>query len=664
MRRLVRSLPALVTLLARTLVVAFGLTPALAQGPAEAPVSEGMAVISEGAGVSLRWSLPDDVFPAGGFVVSRLESGGSSLSWTVPSPLPPAQSLVDQETYAAALEIHDPNFTPTGLDEETQDGLALLRAFFDLEAAANPDLAETLGILYHDIGLTIGQRVSYEVRTAGGTLVGTASITVGSTGPLVAPAGLRATPTAEGIELIWDRPNEETLVFAYLIEVISQDGSVGLLSENWSTIPAEEEPGEVPAPFWAKDEGRQPGDVLRYRIVGRDLFGRLTPRSEEALVVVPDPFGLPQPIVVDAETGDRTITLRWAVEPDERVAAAVVLRALSLEAEPESVSPALHPSTRSWTDEGLRGGVDYHYYVAVVDADGRSAASPIWTQRAVNPNPPGAPAALKLTPTETSLTLGWTPPPEDDVGRYQVFTARPGTPFEQMTFVGETVNSSFEMPVPANTLFEVAFRVRAVNTSDIAGPPSAEGSGRVVDLTPPSVPLWRTVEGGEKLVTLAWIRDLDPDVATLRLLRSPTGEGAFELLAGDLAPSVVSFVDLDVVPGLAYDYVLQAVDAAGNVSATSEIMTATAWSLDAPAPVAGLAAVVVEGGGVRLCWHAAEPGDGWVVSRMLDGVWVEISDLLSAPEFVDARGQVGDSYLVVGLSATGQVGEGVVVGVE
>jgi len=68
-----------------------------------------------------------------------------------------------------------------------------------------------------------------------------------------------------------------------------------------------------------------------------------------------------------------------------------------------------------------------------------------------------------------------------------------------------------------------------------------------------------------------------------------------------------------------------------------------------------------EDGGVRLTWGTGAKGTTWVVSRLLSGSWVEVSDMLDRPEFVDPRGRPGEAYLVVSVSATRQRGEGVTV---
>src|SRR5690606_36464004 len=247
--------------------------------------------------------------------------------------------------------------------------------------------------------------------------------------PIAAPTGLRASLEGGRVGLVWDRPAESDLVVAYQAEVAGRDGAFTPLSEDWTPLPTADED----VPFWIADGSRLPGEEVTYRVVGRDLFGRRTPPSEPVTVRVPVALAMPQPQVTNAEVGDRTITLHWAIEPSGDVAGFMLLRAASGEADPEPVSPLLPPQVTAWTDEGLRGGTDYYYYVAAFAADGTGVVGPVWVQRAVNPNPPGAPTGLSVEPREASLVVSWQSPADDDVGRYQVFAGRPGTPFESLT---------------------------------------------------------------------------------------------------------------------------------------------------------------------------------------------------------------------------------------
>src|SRR5690606_15143480 len=230
---------------------------------------QGVAAVSEGARVSLRWYLPGDVFPEGGFVVVRTAPDGAHASWEVPSPLPPERSLVDPRTYQAALSLYAPGAMPAGDDTA---GFEVARAFFTLRAALDPDLSETLGILLHDDDVEVCQRLEYVVRTADGRLVGSAAVTVGSTPPIAAPTGLRASLEGGRVGLVWDRPTDCALVVAYLAEVLGPGGAFSALGDQWAPLP----PAAADAPFCIAAEGRVPGEEVTSRVVGRELFGRRT----------------------------------------------------------------------------------------------------------------------------------------------------------------------------------------------------------------------------------------------------------------------------------------------------------------------------------------------------------------------------------------------------
>ena len=86
-----------------------------------------------------------------------------------------------------------------------------------------------------------------------------------------------------------------------------------------------------------------------------------------------------------------------------------------------------------------------------------------------------------------------------------------------------------------------------------------------------------------------------------------------------------------------------------------------------PDGLEGLALYTAEvvDGGVRLGWQQGpDTGTTWLVSRKLAGQWVEVSDLLREPSFLDARGTAGDEYLVVTVGTNGQLSAGVSVVAE
>lgn len=111
------------------------------------------------------------------------------------------------------------------------------------------------------------------------------------------------------------------------------------------------------------------------------------------------------------------------------------------------------------------------------------------------------------------------------------------------------------------------------------------------DTQPPAAPTAIVATGGKFRVTLDWADNQESDLASYRVLRGTTKNGPFTQV--NVAPVASSaFVDLGVVQGATYWYVVRAVDTSNNVSANSTA-TWTRWPLDGvptadtiPAPVA------------------------------------------------------------------------------
>ncbi len=88
----------------------------------------------------------------------------------------------------------------------------------------------------------------------------------------------------------------------------------------------------------------------------------------------------------------------------------------------------------------------------------------------------------------------------------------------------------------------------------------------VRDLTPPAAPQAVYSVTGDRLVTLYWVRNTEPDLAGYRVYRGPAYEGPFTPLA---LTGVTSYVDANLTNGITSFYAVAAYDAAGNESELS-----------------------------------------------------------------------------------------------
>lgn len=627
--------------------------------------AQNVAAVATDEAVLLRWSLPGSVLPDNGFVLERRRTDtpeSTPVIRAVASPMPQADAvahgLVTPETYALLDDV----FSATYQDDDAD----FTRAILTLSTLAHPDWAKALGVLVEDGDVEPGVRYLYRVSVAkpdfsAGALVGTVDVTAGEVRALPQVTGLDARVEAGAVHLTWRKPDENTLITAYDIYRRDPAGNERKLNADphfIGSVDPDGGPGTSADDY--VDANVTPGERYLYTVVGIDLFGRRAPSSEALALVVPDDRPLEVLAIGSDEVLDNAIRLHWTAASSPRTHGVAVLRSESPDGLPRQITvDALPPTATTYTDRTVRGGVTYYYALAGVDQAGRlGPLGPLWSQRGANFDPPTAPTDLHVDATEDHLHLGWTPPPEDDVAGYRIYTgADPDAPLEDYRFMAETLAPWYDQPVPKNTLRELHFRVVAVNSTNVASLASAAASGTVLDRTPPSRPVMREATVHDGAIEVSWLVTGDPDVQAYQLLRS-AGEEPMAVVADGLPAATARYLDEDVDAGTTYRYAVLAVDASGNASTASAPTSAKAIDLSAADAPTGLVAIPAEDG-VQLSWDASSAaGTRYVVERARGegAAFVEISDVLDTALFVDPQGDTGDRYRVKALAASGRIG--------
>ncbi|MEJ2288602.1 MAG: hypothetical protein P8Y02_08140 [Deinococcales bacterium] len=625
--------------------------------PARAPPGP-VAAAATRSGVLLRWFAPDHILPKAGFVVVRT-GGGTTKRIAVASPMPEKQAVADgyasQDEYAYLTQLFAPGF---GGSNASSGDAAFARAIGVLQTVARPRLARALGLLIEDKDVTAGVSYRYQVRVAGtgGRVIGAVRITAGQPTPLRPASGLVASYSAGAVHLHWARPAASSLETAYEVYRRNPDGSRTQVTADPMFLPAA---GTAKSEDFLRDPKVTPGQRYAYTVVAIDLFGRRAAPSAPLAFTVPAPTPLPRIAITRDDVLNKAIRLHWTAPTDPQVKGVAVLRTTDPAKRPTQITTQeLAPDATSYLDKPVQGGVNYYYALAAVDADGRlGPVGPLWSERGADFDPPDAPTGLTLKATTHSLQLSWQAPPQPDVASYKVFAGRDSqAPLTSYQLVAQVTTTHFSQPVPPNSLDSYSFRVVAVNATDVASKPSAAVTGKVVDKTPPPAPVLTSITPSDGAIALRWAGNANPDIHVYRLLRATAG-GAYEQLGPDLAPGTSHFVDHQVTAGTRYDYELVAVDAAGNASPPSAALTATAFNLARPGSVTGLTASASKNG-VQLSWQALDaPGVAYAVERdQGGGVFVQISDPLTATRYVDAGGAAGDRYRIVAV-VHGRIGE-------
>ncbi len=197
--------------------------------------------------------------------------------------------------------------------------------------------------------------------------------------------------------------------------------------------------------------------------------------------------------------------------------------------------------------------------------------------------PPSVPAGLMApTTTTSSISLAWTPS-TDNVGvtAYQILRA-PGASGGTFAQIATSTSASFvNSGLTANTTFR--YQVRAV---DAAGNASAVSNtvtattqmGGGGDTQPPTAPANLTAPSTTaSSISLTWTASTDNvGVTGYQILRAPgTSGGTFAQIG---TSTTTTFVNSGLTANTTFRYQVRATDAAGNVSAVSNTVTATTQS--------------------------------------------------------------------------------------
>jgi fibronectin type 3 domain-containing protein len=234
-----------------------------------------------------------------------------------------------------------------------------------------------------------------------------------------------------------------------------------------------------------------------------------------------------------------------------------------------------------YKDKGGMDPVRQQHYAAFAHSPVFVATAPPSTETVA----PTAPVITSLTANGGGATLRWLPSTDDVlVSDYEIY--RDGQ------FVGSRRDPTFVDPgvVLGNTY---SYTVRAIDSSENASEFSDPVAVTVTDVTAPTTPVVSTVANVDDSVTLSWEPSIDDQVLDhYEVWRG----GVFVTTLTDL-----TFTDFTTAEGQTYSYVVYAVDAVGNRSAS---LPATISVLDraAPSVPGSLVAKSPSKGTVKLTW--------------------------------------------------------------
>jgi fibronectin type 3 domain-containing protein len=503
------------------------------------------------------------------------------------------------------------------------------------EAWVNPT---TLGNAYRTVAFKEGgggEVWSLYGNQSGSQQTPLGEVQVGGYKDAVGTAGL-ATGTWSHVALTFDGTSVRLYVNGTLVSTTAAAGSLitstGALRIGGNNIWGEYFSGLI-------DEVRVYNRALSAAEIQQDMTTPITPTDTQPPTA---------PGNLTATGSVSSASLSWSASSDNvGVSKYDVYRSTTSGFTPGPGNRIAQPTGTSYSDTGLAAGT-YYYKVQAEDAAGN--LSPISNEASAvvgDTTPPSAPGTLSASGAIGRATLSWGAA-SDNVGvvRYDVyrsttsgFTPGPGNRIAQPT------GTSYVDTTAAGTYF---YKVQAEDAAGNIGPSSNEASAVVLaDTTPPSAPtnLTPSVSGGT--VNLSWNASTD-DVGVVRydVYRSTTPgftPGPGNRIA---QPSGTSYSDSSISVLGTYYYKVQAEDAAGNLSPSSNEVPATIADTTPPTAPSGLVATV-NGTSASLTWNPAT-----------DNVGVTKYDVYrsTTPGFTPGPGNriaqpTGTSYTDTGLAA-------------
>src|SRR6202049_1366504 len=429
------------------------------------------------------------------------------------------------------------------------------------------------------MGLAASTSYSYRVRAtdAAGNLSAYSSTasasTSKSTTPPTAPSALSATPaSATQINLSCTASTDNVGVTGYFIERCQGAGctvfaQIGTTTGTTTTF---------------SDSSLTPSVSYSYRVRATDAANNLSAYSNiSSATTSPDTTPPTAPSALTATAASSTqINLSWTASADNvGVTGYLIERCQGAGCTVFAQIGTTTGTTTTFSDSSLTPSVSYSYRVRATDAANNLSAYSNISSATTSPDttPPTAPSALTATAASSSqINLRWTAS-ADNVGVTGYLIERcQGAGCAVFAQIGTVTTTTFSDSALAPSI-SYSYRVRA---TDAAGNSSAysniSSATTSADTTPPTTPSALTATAASRTqINLSWIPSTDNVGVTGYLIERCQGAGcAVFAQIGTTTGTTITFSDSSLTPSTNYSYQVRATDAAGNLSAYSNIASA------------------------------------------------------------------------------------------
>lgn len=467
------------------------------------------------------------------------------------------------------------------------------------------EIAQPIATAFSDTGRSAAISYTYRVRAvdAADNFSGYSNVTTATTPDTTSPtppSNLTANPVSETqINLSWGASTDNVGVAGYRVERCQ-----GVTCTNFIEI-------AQPAGTTFNDTGRAASTAYRYRVRAVDAAINFSGYSTIVTATTPDNTAPTPPTNLAANAaGGTQINLSWTSSTDN-VAVAEYRIERCQGANCSNFAQIATSATTSFSNTGLSQTTSYSYRVRAVDAAGNfsgySNTAAATTSDTTAPSPPANLTATAVS--ETQINLSWSASTDNiGVAGYRVERCQ-GTNCTNFAEIGQPTGTAFnDTGRSINILYR--YQVRAVDGAGNFSGYSNIAAASTRDLTAPTSPTNLTGRAaGETQINLSWTASTDNiAVAGYRVERC---QGALCANFTEIAqPTATAFNDTGLSVVTAYRYRVRAVDAAGNFSGYSNIVTAATIDTTAPTTPNGLSARGLNQSDIGLSWSPSTDNVG------------------------------------------------------
>src|SRR5450755_1181195 len=464
-------------------------------------------------------------------------------------------------------------------------------------------IAAPVATTFNDTGLTLGTSYSYEVKAVDAAANSSAFSTAASATtqiPPTTPGSLLASiVSAHQINLSWAASTSTVGLANYVVERCQGAGCT-----NFAQIAA-------PVAPTFTDTSLSPGTSYSYEVEAVDTAGNTSAFSSAASATTQTPPTVPGSLTATAVSISQ-INLSWTASTSTVGLANYVVKRCQ-GAGCTNFAQVATPAGITYSDTGLTASTSYSYEVQAIDTAGNlSAVSTIAS--ATSQGPPSVPGNLTATAVSASqIHVSWSAS-SSSVGLANYVVERcQGAGCSNFAQIAAPVATTFnDTGLTPGTSY--SYEVKAVDTATnfSAFSTAASATTQIPPTTPGSL-LASTVSAHQ--INLSWAASTSTVGLANYVVERCQGAGCSNF-AQIAAPVAAAFNDTTLSPGTSYNYEIQAIDTAGNTSASST--AASAATQTPPTVPSSLTATTTSASQIHLAWTASTSTVGlanYVVER-------------------------------------------------